>query len=205
MRALPRLFVIRHGQTGGNKQRYVGWEDVALDDTGRAQAQAVAAALAGTPIERLYASPLVRARDTAAPLAAASGLAIEIRDELKEVDYGSYQGVLKAEQPLRLRHAHLVAPMPGGESLYDVYRRVSRLAEELARTLESGASLAVVGHFWSSRMLVAVMLGIPFASVFEQSHYKPANGSVYEIAFARAGEELAATTQRWRLQAEDGK
>lgn len=204
MNATARLYVVRHGRTGGNKQRYLGWEDEALDGTGRAQASAVAAALDDEPIDRVYASPLVRARDTAAPLAAANSIAIEIRNELKEVDYGRYQGLLKAEQPLKLRREHLVAPLPGGESLYDVYRRVSGMAGELRKSLEAGAKLAVVGHFWSNRMLVGVMQGIPFDLLFEQSRYKPANGSIYEIAFGRSGDGLVVAAQGWRLQGGDG-
>lgn len=198
-----RLFLIRHGRTGGNKQRYVGWEDVPLDDEGRRQAAAVAEVLAGDAIDAIYASPLSRAVDTARPLAAARGLEVQVRPALKEIDYGRYQGMLKADQPLRLRHEHRTEPMPGGESLADVYRRLAGAWSELRQELACGRSLAVVGHFWSNRMLAAVMRGVAFEDVFAGKDYKPENGSVFVLDWevAPAGLRLAGTA--WRLAGGD--
>lgn len=198
-----RLLLIRHGQTGGNKQRYVGWEDVPLDETGVAQARTVAELLAGERIDALYSSPLSRAVDTARPLAAARGLTIQVRAELKEIDYGSYQGLLKTDQPLKLRREHMLAPMPGGESLQDVFNRVSRFADAATTELAAGASLAVVGHFWSNRMLVGALSGVPFEELFARSKYKPANGSIYELVcrWDAAREPVSA---RWIGAGADG-
>ncbi len=187
--AVP-LLVVRHGQTGGNGNRYVGREDEPLDAVGREQAAALVGLLAGRPLDAIYCSPLSRARDTALPLADARGLAVHVRDALQEIDYGHYQGMPKADQPLRLRHDHRVHPMPGGESLLDVYRRIEGFAEEVRQSVLDGRRLAVVGHFWSNRMLVGVLLGVPFEALFEQTHYKPANGSVFEMVFD--GEAAAA-------------
>lgn len=180
-RAAGTLYVVRHGQTGGNKNRYVGWADEPLDATGFEQARAVARLLAGRPVDAVYCSPLSRATDTARPLVEDRGLEPRVRDALKEIDYGRYQGVLKDDQPLRLRHDHRYAAMPGGESLLDVYRRIERLAGELRGDLTAGRQLVAVGHFWSNRMLVGVMLGVRFEELFERMAYKPANGSVYEL------------------------
>ncbi len=191
-----RLLLIRHGQTGGNRQRYVGWEDVPLDETGAAQARAVAELLAGERIDAVYSSPLTRAMDTARPLAEARGLPIQVREELKEIDYGQYQGLLKADQPLKLRREHLVAPMPGGESLHDVFLRVGRFGEGAARELAAGRCLAVVGHFWSNRMLVGALTGVPFEELFARSRYKPANGSIYELV-CRWSEDREVVSARW--------
>jgi broad specificity phosphatase PhoE len=200
---MPSLFLIRHGRTGGNKQRYVGWEDVPLDDEGRRQAAAVAQALAVDVIDAVYASPLSRAVDTARPLAAARGLEVRVRPALKEIDYGRYQGMLKADQPLRLRHEHRVEPMPGGESLADVYRRLEAAWGELRQELAAGRSLAVVGHFWSNRMLAAVMRGVAFEDVFLGRDYKPENGSVFVLDWEEgpAGPSVVATA--WRLEGGD--
>lgn len=193
-----RLFLVRHGRTGGNKQRYVGWEDEPLDEVGQGQALALADRLAGERIDAIYSSPLSRARDTAAPLAQRHGLAVQMRDELKEIDYGRYQGMLKAEQPLRLRHDHRFEPMPGGESLLDVYRRIERMWFVLSAELGRGSNLAVVGHFWSNRMLVAVMLGVPFEEVFQRSDYKPENGSVFVLERAsKPGDKLRVHAAGW--------
>lgn len=198
-----RLLLIRHGQTGGNKQRYVGWEDVPLDETGETQARTVAELLADERIDALYSSPLSRAVNTALPLARARGLPIQVREELKEIDYGSYQGLLKTDQPLKLRREHMVAPMPGGESLQDVFQRVSRFAEDAAREMAGGRSLAVVGHFWSNRMLVGALSGVPFEELFARSKYKPGNGSIYELV-CRWDTDREVVSARWIGAAEQG-
>jgi len=195
--ASARVYLIRHGRTGGNKQRYVGWEDVPLDEVGREQAASVASLLAGARMDAVYSSPLSRARDTAGPLAEQCGVEVQVREELKEIDYGHYQGVLKIDQPLKLRHEHRFDPMPGGESLFDVYRRIERVWVDLQAELAHGRRLAVVGHFWSNRMLLAVMLGVPFEEVFQRTEYKPENGSVYALDFAPTDAIPRVVSAQW--------
>lgn len=200
---MASFFLIRHGRTGGNKQRYVGWEDVPLDDEGHRQAAAVAEALSGDPIDAVYASSLRRAVDTARPLAAARGLELQVRPALKEIDYGRYQGMLKADQPLKLRHEHRTEPMPGGESLADVYRRIEGAWGELRQELARGRNLAVVGHFWSNRMLAAVVRGVPFEDVFLSKDYKPENGSVFVLDLQEGSSGLTVAATAWRLEGGD--
>jgi broad specificity phosphatase PhoE len=186
-----RLYLVRHGRTGGNGNRYVGWADEPLDEVGRKQARAVADRLAGEAIDAVYASPLSRAVDTARPLAERHGAPLRVRAELKEIDYGGYQGVLKADRKLRLRKHHLYDAMPGGESLHDVFRRIERLHRELEPELRAGRGVAAVGHFWSLRMLVGVLAGTPFEELFARSvEFSPENGSVWRMDVLEAGERL---------------
>jgi len=182
--ALGRILLIRHGQTAGNKRRYVGWDDPPLDETGVAQAHAVAALLADERIDAVYASPLGRALATAQPLAACHGLPVQVRAELKEIDYGACQGLLKNERPLRLRQQHREVPLPNGESLLDVDRRIRRLIASLQGDLDAGRHLALVGHFWSNRLLVGALCGLPFEASLARSDYKPTNGSVFALNYA---------------------
>jgi broad specificity phosphatase PhoE len=194
-----RLFVVRHGRTGGNAKRYVGWEDVPLDEVGHEQARAVADLLGAETIDAVYASPLSRALDTARPLAERQGAPLRVREELKEIDYGRYQGRLKADGPLRLRQEHLFDAMPGGESLHDVFRRVERVHAELVPELSAGRTVAAVGHFWSLRMLVGVLSGVPFEELFARSvESTPANGSVWRVGFvAEPGGALRVEDASW--------
>jgi broad specificity phosphatase PhoE len=197
-----RLLLIRHGQTGGNGQRYVGREDVPLDEVGVAQARAIAGALIHEPVDAVYASPLSRAVETARPLAEARALPILVREALREIDYGRYQGLLKTDQPLRLRHDHRFTAMPDGESLHDVFVRVSRFGTELRAGLAAGRSVVVVGHFWSNRMLAAALDDVPFADVFSRTTYKPANGSIYELGCRGTAERASV---RWLYPAVEGR
>lgn len=59
----------------------------------------------------------------------------------------------------------------------------------------AGRTLAAFGHFWSNRILVGVLLGIPFEEILTSRQYKPANGSVYEIVFRLPRVEVESA--RW--------
>jgi len=128
------LYLARHGQTAFNAEhRFQGQLDVALDDRGRAQAaelaERVAAELPG--LAALYASPLARARETAAVVAARVGLAPRYDDRFMELHVGDWQGRLysevREEDPAAF-DAWLGAGWdfraPGGESLREQRDRV---------------------------------------------------------------------------------
>jgi probable phosphoglycerate mutase len=88
-----RLLLIRHGQTPHN---ITGALDTArpgalLTALGTAQAAALPAALAGEPIAAIHASPLTRTQLTAAPLAAARGLKVRVREGFEEVSAGDLE------------------------------------------------------------------------------------------------------------------
>jgi broad specificity phosphatase PhoE len=195
---MGRILLIRHGRTEENKKSYLGWRDIPLNPAGIEQARAVAVLLAGERIDAVYSSPLSRALETAGPLAEQRGLSVQVRDALKEINYGQCQGMLKSERKLKLRKQHLYLPLPGGESLFDVYQRVRRLLAELHADLIVMRHLAIVGHFWSNRMLVAAMYQLPFSEILGRPGYKPETGSVFEIVYrVDAGQAIRVVTMRW--------
>jgi probable phosphoglycerate mutase len=127
-----RLLLIRHGETPHNAgQMTLGREDVPLNERGLLQAESVGESLRGEPITAIYASPLQRATATAAPLAQALGLSVEVEDDLIEMDIGEVENLTFAELAERFpdflkewrsdRVADLC--MPGGESLRQVQQR----------------------------------------------------------------------------------
>jgi broad specificity phosphatase PhoE len=178
-----RLYLVRHGRTAGNAVRYVGWGDEPLDEVGREQARVLAEQLAGEPIDVVYSSPLSRALDTARPLAERHGAPLRVRDELKEIDYGAYQDILKAERKLKVKRNHRVEPMPGGESLRDVFDRVAIVRAEVEAERSADRNVAVVAHFWSLRMLAGLVDGLSFDEVLARDDYSPKNG----VATSRFG------------------
>jgi 2,3-bisphosphoglycerate-dependent phosphoglycerate mutase len=171
-----RLHLVRHARTAGNRVRYVGWGDEPLDDVGRAQARALAEQLADERIDVVYSSPLSRALDTARPIAAAHGAPLHVRDGLKEIHYGDYQDTPKGERKLKLKRNHRVDPLPGGESLRDVFDRVAVVRAEVEAELRAGRGVAVVAHFWSLRMLAGQLDGLSFDEVLARDDYSPENG-----------------------------
>jgi broad specificity phosphatase PhoE len=174
---------VRHAQTTGNGQRYVGREDLPLDAVGLRQARDLADALRTTAIDQIWCSPLLRARQTALALVvghpdrASRPLGLELQSGLMEIDYGDFQGLLKQDHDLALKHAHLHTRMPGGESLADVFERVGACARQLRALLASGARIVVVGHYWSNRLLRGALLGHTLDHTLALRDYKPANGS----------------------------
>ena len=192
--------LIRHGRTAENKQRYMGWNDIPLSPAGIEEARAVAVRLAEERIDAVYSSPLSRALATARPLAEQRGLSVRVRDAMKEIDYGRCQGMLKAERKLELKKQHLFLPLPGGESLFDVYQRVERLLAELHADLLAARHLAIVGHFWSNRLLLGAISRLPFTEIFSRS-YKPQTGSVFEIAYrVEDNQVIQIVTSRWMIE-----
>jgi len=141
---------LRHGETGHNRQGLVaGASDVPLNAAGRAQAQAAAARLAGSAIDVICCSPLQRARDTAACVAAVLGIEAVIIDELAERNWGALEN-----QPRELRVRGITPP--GGESP-EAFRERTRRGLQRVR---SGRLPLIVAHSGTFRVL-GEWLGLP--------------------------------------------
>jgi probable phosphoglycerate mutase len=140
--AAPFLF-LRHGETEHNRLGLVaGASDIPLNASGQAQARAAAQKLVLSGIDAIWCSPLLRARDTAACVAAALGLQPVFVPQLAERNWGELEG--KASE-LRVRDA----TPPGGESL-DEFR-----SRTLAGLRQIGASRLplIVAHSGTFRVL----------------------------------------------------
>ncbi|MGO4304821.1 MULTISPECIES: histidine phosphatase family protein [unclassified Cupriavidus] len=151
--AFTHLIVIRHGETAWNKERRLqGQIDIPLNDTGRAQARALAEALAGEPIDAVYSSDLGRAMETAAPLAGTLGLPVRPEPRLRERCYGDLQGMTYAEvaekRPEDFARWQARVPdyaPPAGESLLTFHERAVEIALSLSRR-HPGERIALVAH-----------------------------------------------------------
>lgn len=178
-----RIFIVRHGQTTWNKQRYLGQEDIPLDEAGIKQSEAIASYFDNEEVDRIYSSPLARALETIKPFAEKRQLAVVVSNDLKEMHYGEWQGRMKSETKLDLKQRYRHNPLPGGESLFDVYQRAGRFMERLKNDLAEGRHLVIVGHFQINQMLFGVIRRLPFSSVLDQSDYRPGNGSIFDMKY----------------------
>ena len=163
-----RLVLVRHGRTSWNAEgRAQGHADVGLDDTGRAQAQAMAPVLAGYEPALLVSSDLARARETAAFLERATGLDCRQDARLREYDVGERTGLTRAEYAAQVGDAaasaafetHALAPVPGAESATAVARRFVPVLEEVLEELSAGGTAVLVTHGAALRIGVAAVLG----------------------------------------------
>ena len=152
-RPVTELLFIRHGQTDWNlEQRFQGQIDVPLNATGQAQAQRLARRLDTESCDAFFTSDLLRARQTAAPLAAAWGRHPVALAGLREQNFGVLEGL---DLPtIQARHADLWQGwlrqgadycLPGGESLRSFDARVMQTLAELLQ-LAGGQRLVVVTH-----------------------------------------------------------
>lgn len=128
------LIVVRHGQTVHNAgRRLSGRADVALDEVGERQAEAVATCL--DSVDRIVSSPLGRARATAAAIAERTGAPVRVDDRWIELDYGEWDGRPLADVPAETWAAWIADPSfrpPGGETLVELGERVATACADLA-------------------------------------------------------------------------
>lgn len=171
------IHLVRHGETDGNRSHYVGRKDLPLNATGLAQARALADQLAQFPIRRIIASPLLRARQTAQPLASRLDLPVAEDAALIEFHFGDLQDLPKAGLVLNLRRDHQQVPVPGGESLQDVWNRLVPFATMVLHEGQQDGDLALVGHYWSNRMLHGLLSGSSFEETLRNRDFKPETGS----------------------------
>lgn len=145
---MARVVLVRHAQSEANRDRMsLGRADSPLTAVGERQAAALGSALAAERVRRVVASPLSRARETAAAIAQQHRVAVEADERLIEMDVGALDGLSFAQA--REQHGDFLQewiagdaaslPMPGGESMTDVALRAwPALAELLAVDAEPG-------------------------------------------------------------------
>ena len=153
---------VRHGQTSHNREgRLQGRADLDLSELGAEQVSRLADRFAGAPIERVYSSPLLRARRTATAIAEACGCALEVDERLIELDYGDWDGRPLAEISPEAWRAWRADPHfspPGGESLVAVTARVEQFCRE--RLVGHNGRVVAVSHVSPIKAAVAWALGI---------------------------------------------
>ena len=168
-RPYARFLLLRHGEAEGNRElRYLGVTDAPLTELGREQARKLAAAVRPFGVATIYSSPLARARETAQALADDSQLPVIIRDDLREMDFGAWEGRTRASvlagdaDLLAAWEASAEVAPPGGESLVGVRARAVACANTLA-ALHPGQTVALVSHVGPIKSLVCAVLGLPIA------------------------------------------
>ena len=161
-----RLIVWRHGNTDWNAGgRVQGQTDVPLNALGRQQALDASELLVKRKPDAIVSSDLRRAAETAAALAALTGLTIHQDERLRERYFGAWQGLTMAEVSQRFpeEHARWTAGAdPGGdvESLDDLGKRVAEALLDAA-ALAPGGTVVVATHGAAARQGVGHLLGWP--------------------------------------------
>lgn len=180
---MPIVLLIRHGENEYVKKGRLAGRipGVHLNDAGNHQAENLAIRLAerlkDAPLKAIYASPLERTLETAAPLAEALGLQVVPRQGLIETDFGDWQGqTLKSLRRLKLwklvQNSPSLMRFPGGESFSQVQYRISSEILALCAMHEPKDLLICVSHSDPIKLAVAYFIGLPLDN-FQRLHAAP--------------------------------
>ena len=151
------FYYLRHGQTDWNlEHRAQGQENVVLNDTGRAQAEAAASKLVNKGIVAICSSPLKRAHETASILSKALDIPIVIVDELKEACWGECEGKQKGVWFSNWREGIT----PSNAEPYDEF--LVRALKGMNTALDCVGPILVVAHggtYWAVEKETKILLG----------------------------------------------
>lgn len=164
---MARIILVRHGQTEWNRQeRFRGWVDIDLDETGLRQAEAAAERVARWEVAAIYSSPLRRAMDTAQIIANRLSLPVVPLEGINDMNFGIWQGLsigeVKENYPELFdlwRYSPQRLEIPQGESLEDVRKRVVATIDDLTARHE-GSTVALVTHRVVCKVLLCHLLGL---------------------------------------------
>lgn len=163
-----RLTLARHASTEWNEAgRYQGWSDPPLSGKGRREAERLCARLAGETFDRVFASDLLRARETAE--IAAPGVPVETDRRLRELHFGAWEGLTWDECAARdgdlprrwAADPASVAP-PDGETAAEFEARVAGALDDLP----TEGSVLVVSHAGTLHAVLARWLGVTLRQTF---------------------------------------
>lgn len=182
---MTTFLLIRHGSTELVGKALAGrLPAVSLDANGHNQAQELARKLGDMKITAVYSSPLLRAVETAEPLAARVGTQLQIREALTEIDFGSWQGKTLAqlegnEHWNRFNTLRSATCAPDGEMMLEVQARVARELTALSE-IHPDQTIAVFSHADVIKAILMLYMGIPL-DFHLRLEISPASVSVLEL------------------------
>lgn len=199
-----KLYFLRHGQTGCSQQNFFcGSIDPELTPDGYEMAKAFAAFYRLLPWKAIYSSPMGRTKATAQPLCDAIAMEMQLRDGLKEINYGKWEG-LPPETVDREYHDDYIRwtadpawyPPTEGEPAVAIAHRSLQVIEEIKQRDNNG-NVLIVSHKATIRIILCSLLGIDVGR-FRYRIGCPV-GSVSIVEFGSHGPLLHALADRTHL------
>jgi broad specificity phosphatase PhoE len=178
---VTRLFLVRHGATTATEEgRFSGSTSVELSEQGRWQAARVGERLAQQRIAAVYSSSLSRALDTALIIAGHCSHEVIVRDGLREIGHGHWEGLTREEVEARYEDEYAAweadpftfAPA-GGESGVAVLARALPIIREIV-SHHAGEQVVVVSHKATLRLVLSSLLGFDARGYRDRLDQSPA-------------------------------
>lgn len=199
------LFFLRHGETVASRtDGFCGTTDVQLTAAGVIMAQDFAVAYSQLDWTAIFASPMIRTISTAKPLCDLINMEMQLRDGLKEINFGQWEGKTPAEvnqqyhdQYVRWQSEPGWNAPPNGERAIDIARRSSEVVEEIEQTYQSG-NVLIVSHKATIRIMLCSLLGIDVGRYRDRIDMPVAALSIVE--FCEQGPKLKKLSDRSHLK-----
>jgi broad specificity phosphatase PhoE len=149
------IWIVRHGETAWTRSgQHTSRTDLPLTPEGERQSAGLKRMLAGHAFALVLSSPMKRALETCRMV----GMTSEINDDLREWDYGDYEGLTTAEIQKRVPGWTIfTGAVPNGETVEQVGTRADRV---ISRAISAGGDVALFGHGHFSRVLGARWIGL---------------------------------------------
>jgi probable phosphoglycerate mutase len=199
-----KLYLLRHGETVYSRSGgFCGHLDPELTPEGTLMAQAFGQVYRSIPWTAVYASPMKRTIATAKPLCDAVGMEMQLRDGLKEIAYGKWEGqtVESVKQSYSDDYVHWLTepawnPPTGGETAVQISSRASLVIAEIQEKYPSG-NVLVVSHKATIRIILCTLLGIDLGRYRDRINALAASVSV--VRFDVHGPLLEILGDRYHL------
>jgi probable phosphomutase (TIGR03848 family) len=182
------LLLVRHGITDLTDKQLVGRSPgVHLSQKGQGQAAGLVDRLSGVPVAAIHSSPLERALETAAPLAADRGLEVHVNEGLTEVDYGLWAGqefkeLRKTDLWKRVQQRPADARFPEGEAVREAQARIIGCLETIVNAHPKD-TIAIFSHSDMIKFAVAHLTGLHL-DLFQRLVVSPASVTAIHIGGA---------------------
>ncbi len=185
---MARWLLVRHGETEWNKAGKIqGHTDIPISAAGRVQVGALRERLRAATFDAVYTSDLVRCTDTAALILQGRTVTPELAPELRELDYGDWEGKTMAQVQESWAEAHdeyrRLDPnfkAPGGESFFDLMSRVGAWTDRVRASAGDGTIL-IVAHGGSVRMMALHLMGLDWSAFRRLAAPGPASVAAFGL------------------------
>ncbi|MDD3655459.1 MAG: histidine phosphatase family protein [Atribacterota bacterium] len=185
-----KILIIRHGETFSNaEKRFSGHQDVDLTEKGIWQAEQLAERLAEFPIKAIYSSDLKRAIHTASIINKRHQLNLSTEPLFREICFGEWEGLRFEEINTENNKGNCphwwhepCQPLPGGESISDLQRRVLDGLEKIIDEHdhdEQYNTVAIVCHGGVARIIISIALDIPLEKIWYIKQYSTALNIIF--------------------------
>lgn len=198
---MPIFYIVRHGQSRANAQQIMQGAkvDTPLTSQGQNQASQTAAKLSEVDFTAIFASPLVRAAQTAQIIRPTQTVTYDWR--LREFDYGQWDGQLtwklRQDHPQFFDENQNLLPgsqvLSGGETHVQALARLRSFFQTAVSNLPADAQILIVSHGYTIKLIVALILGLDDQHVATLN--EPDNAGVTKISWTAETQTLLAYNQ----------